>query len=91
MSSYCIICLASHFFLLHKLYCITSTKQSSFFGGCFRDALPIFMHSSNISSLAVNYLPVGELHLLIVVTDERGVTRDVMDPELLIVSVSLIY
>ena len=49
------------------------------------------MHSSNISSLAVNYLPVGELHLLIVVTDERGVTRDVMDPELLIVSVSLIY
>ena len=49
------------------------------------------MHSSNISSLALNYLPVGELHLLIVVTDERGVTRDVMDPELLIVSVSLIY
>ena len=54
----------------------------------FRDALPIFFHQGNTSSLSVNYLPVGNLSLLVVVTDMRGGMLDVMDEESLVVSVS---
>ena len=67
-------------FLLTKTHLIISD---------FRDALPIFFHHGSASSLSVDYLPLGNLSLLVVVTDVRGGTRDVMDEETLVVSVSI--
>ena len=69
----------------YKTFLLTKTHKFLI----FRDALPIFFHHGSTSSLSVDYLPLGNISLLVVVTDMRGGTRDVMNEETLVVSVSI--